>query len=47
MYGNFDGIFGAVLIFGAAIGAGVVGAAWAFFKWVWPVLKVWLHAITA
>lgn len=48
MYGSgMDNLFVGVLIVGAAIGAALVGIAWAFVVYVWPWLKAWLHAVTA
>ena len=47
MYGgNYNFITG-FLVLGLFAGLAIAGAIWAFFVWLWPVLKVWLHTVTA
>ena len=48
MYGNsLDGMFAALIFIGVLIGSAVCAAGWAFYTYVWPWLKAWLHAMTA
>ena len=48
MYGNsLDWMFAALIFIGVLIGSAVCAAGWAFYTYVWPWLKAWLHAMTA
>lgn len=48
MYGNsLDGMFAALIFFGVVIGGAICAAGWAFYSYIWPWLKGWLHAVWA
>jgi hypothetical protein len=40
---DFGAMFVVILLIGAVLGA----AAWALMQWLWPLLKAWLHQVTA
>ena len=42
-----DGMFAALIFIGVLIGGAICAVAWAVYTYIWPLLKVWLHAITA